>query len=230
MKYFVNSPYTLERLSNEMKAYSKTMHPNFGGNAEEFTAMIKEYHEIGDKIKEQYNKHSKKYNAENPPFDPHKPPAEGLKLVKIAGGVAIIGEKDITYKNRKEIVMHGGEWNYRTQRYEAKTKGAIKEIYRWFKNEPVENNTTDDGPLTLGKLAAMAERGQLFNGEKQAVKVGQFDTYAEFLCTFGAQYYYILKRITEGNINIRDFKLLRFLAADLIAAFGFDLPDEDGAK
>lgn len=229
MRYFLNPPYTLESLSNEMKAYCKTMHPNFGGNAEEFTAMITEYREIGDKIKERYNKLSKK-NNDSAPFDPHKPPAEGLKLVKIAGGVAIIGEKDITYKNRKEIVMHGGEWNYRTQRYEARTTGAIKEIYRWFKNEPIDNNTTDDGPLTLGKLAAMAERGQLFNGEKQAVKVGQFDTYAEFLCTFGAQYYYILKRIAEGSINLRDLRLLQYLSADLIAAFGFDIPDEDGAK
>lgn len=229
MKYFLNPPYSLERLSNEMKAYCRTMHPNFGGNTEEFTAMINEYREISEKIKERYNKISKK-NNDAAPFDPHKPPAEGLKLVRIAGGVAVVGKKDITYINRKEIVMHGGEWNFNTQRYEAKTEGAIKELYRWFKNEPIENNTADDGPLTLGKLAAMAERGQLFNGEKQAVKVGQFDTYAEFLCTFGAQYYYILKRITEGNINIRDFKLLPYLAADLIAAFGFDLPDEDGAK
>lgn len=229
MRFFLNPPYTLEKLSNEMKAYCKTMHPNFGGNAEEFTAMINEYREIGDKIKERYKKHNKKYN-DAAPFDPHKPPAEGLKLVKIAGGVAVEGVKDITFQNRKEIVMHGGEWNFRKQRYEAKTEGAIKELYRWFKNEPVENNTTDDGPLTLGKLAAMAERGQLFNGEKQAVKVGQFDTYAEFLCTFGAQYYYILKRIAEGKINLNDFKLLPFLATDLIAAFGFDLPDEDGAK
>lgn len=229
MKYFVNTPYSLERLSNEMKAYCKTMHPNFGGNAEEFTAMINEYREISDKIKEHYNKINKK-NNDATPFDPHKPPAEGLSLKKIAGGVAIIGEKDITYKHRKEIVMHGGEWNFRSQRYEAKTEGAIKEIYRWFKNEPIDYNTTDDGPLTIGKLAAMAECGQLFNGEKQFVKVGKFDTYNEFLCTFGAQYYYILKRITEGSININDLKRLPYLAADLIAAFGFDLPDEDRAK
>ena len=76
----------------------------------------------------------------------------------------------------------------------------------------------------------MAERGQLFNGEKRSVKVGQFDTYAEFLCTFGAQYYYIPRHFAEDHINMRDFKLLRYLAADLLAAFGFDLPDEDGAK
>lgn len=229
MKYFLNPPYTLERLSNEMKAYCKTMHPNFGGNAEEFTAMINEYRDISEKIKERYNKQSKKHNGAAP-FDPHKPPAEGLKLVKIAGGVAVVGEKDITYKNRKEIVMHGGEWNFHTQRYEAKTEGAIKELYRWFKNNPIDYNTTDDGPLTLGKLAAMAERGQLFIGEKKAVKVGQFNTYADFLASFSAQYYYILKRIAEGKINLNDFKLLPYLAADLIAAFGFDLPDEDDAK
>ena len=229
MRYFVNSPYSLSKLSNEMKAYCRTMHPNFGGNAEEFTAMINEYSEISDKIKEQYKK-NKKNCPDGRPYDPKQPPAEGLSLVKIAGGVAVVGPKDITFQNRKEIMMHGGEWNFRTQRHEAKTKGAIKELYRWFKNEPIEYNTTDDGPLTLGKLAAMAERGQLFNVEKQAVKVGQFDTYAEFLCTFGAQYYYILKRIAEGNINLNDFKPLQYLAADLIAAFGFDLPDEDGAK
>lgn len=229
MKYFVNTPYSLERLSNEMKAYCKTMHPNFGGKVEEFTAMLNEYREISDKIKEQYKK-NKKNCPDGRPYDPKQPPAEGLSLVKIDGGVAVVGAKDITFQNRKEITMHGGKWNYHTHRYEAKTEGAIKELYRWFKNEPIDYNTTDDSPLTPGKLAAMAERGQIFNGEKKAVKVGRFDTYADFLCTFGAQYYYILKHIAEGSVKLKELRLLQYIAADLIAAFGFDLPDEDCAK
>ena len=38
-------------------------------------------------------------------------PADGLQLVAIEGGVAVVGDSRTTYKNRKEIKAHGGTWN-----------------------------------------------------------------------------------------------------------------------
>ena len=46
MKYFVNFPYTAESLKNEFRALSLKLHPDTGGNAEEFAAMMNEYEQI----------------------------------------------------------------------------------------------------------------------------------------------------------------------------------------
>ena len=43
MKYFINTPYTAETLKAEFRALCLTMHPDRGGNAEEFKAMTAEY-------------------------------------------------------------------------------------------------------------------------------------------------------------------------------------------
>ena len=46
MKYFVNFPYTAESLKNEFRALSLKLHPDTGGNAEEFKDMMQEYEQI----------------------------------------------------------------------------------------------------------------------------------------------------------------------------------------
>jgi len=46
MKYFVNYPYTAESLKAEYRALCLTMHPDKGGNADEFNAMSAEYSDI----------------------------------------------------------------------------------------------------------------------------------------------------------------------------------------
>ncbi len=46
MKYFVNYPYTAESLKAEFRALCLTMHPDKGGNADEFKAMSAEYSDI----------------------------------------------------------------------------------------------------------------------------------------------------------------------------------------
>lgn len=43
MKYFVNFPYTAETLKNEYRELCKKLHPDTGGNAEEFKNMMNEY-------------------------------------------------------------------------------------------------------------------------------------------------------------------------------------------
>ena len=46
MKYFVNFPYTVESLKAEFRALCLTMHPDKGGNADEFKAMSAEYYDL----------------------------------------------------------------------------------------------------------------------------------------------------------------------------------------
>ena len=46
MKYFVNFPYTAETLKNEYRELCKKLHPDTGGNAEEFKNMMNEYEQI----------------------------------------------------------------------------------------------------------------------------------------------------------------------------------------
>jgi len=46
MKYFKNYPYTAESLKAEFRALCLTMHPDKGGNADEFKAMTAEYNDI----------------------------------------------------------------------------------------------------------------------------------------------------------------------------------------
>jgi hypothetical protein len=43
MKYFVNHPYTAESLKNEFRALSLKLHPDTGGNAQDFAEMLNEY-------------------------------------------------------------------------------------------------------------------------------------------------------------------------------------------
>lgn len=50
MKYFVNFPYTAESLKNEFRALSLKLHPDTGGNAEEFAAMLNEYEQTARNI------------------------------------------------------------------------------------------------------------------------------------------------------------------------------------
>ena len=46
MKYFVNFPYTAESLKSEYRELCKKLHPDTGGNAEEFKAMMNEYEQV----------------------------------------------------------------------------------------------------------------------------------------------------------------------------------------
>lgn len=46
MKYFKNYPYTAESLKAEFRALCLTMHPDKGGNADEFKAMSTEYYDL----------------------------------------------------------------------------------------------------------------------------------------------------------------------------------------
>ena len=59
-------------------------------------------------------------------------PAEGLELVEIAGGVAVVGDQRTTYKNRKQIKAHGARWNKDAQQWQATTAEAVASLREWF--------------------------------------------------------------------------------------------------
>ena len=59
-------------------------------------------------------------------------PAEGLELVEIAGGVAVVGDQRTTYKNRKQIKAHGATWNKEAQQWQATTAEAVATLREWF--------------------------------------------------------------------------------------------------
>lgn len=59
-------------------------------------------------------------------------PAEGLELVEIAGGVAVVGDQRATYKNRKAIKAHGATWNKEAQQWQATTPEAVAQLREWF--------------------------------------------------------------------------------------------------
>ena len=59
-------------------------------------------------------------------------PADGLELVEIAGGVAVVGDQRTTYKNRKQIKAHGAKWNHDAKQWQATTAEAVASLREWF--------------------------------------------------------------------------------------------------
>ena len=72
-------------------------------------------------------------------------PAEGLELVEIAGGVAVVGDQRTTYKNRKQIKAHGARWSKEAQQWQATTPEAVASIRGWCgMTEQSEAETAQD--------------------------------------------------------------------------------------
>lgn len=59
-------------------------------------------------------------------------PAEGLQLVSIAEGVAVVGDSRTTYRNRKQIKAHGARWNKAAQQWQASEPEAVARLREWF--------------------------------------------------------------------------------------------------
>ena len=59
-------------------------------------------------------------------------PAEGLQLVSIAEGVAVIGDSRTTYRNRQAIKAHGARWNKTAQQWQASEPEAVARLRKWF--------------------------------------------------------------------------------------------------
>ena len=74
-------------------------------------------------------------------------PAEGLELVSIADGVAVVGDSRTTFRNRKQIKAHGATWNKEAQQWQATEPEAVARLCQWFgkpepEAEPTEHTHT----------------------------------------------------------------------------------------
>lgn len=117
-------------------------------DAEEVEKQRKEWEEEQKNGKQTANKADRSQkaaksekNAEN--VDMTAAPAEGLELVEIAEGVAVVGDQRTTYKNRKAIKAHGARWNKEAQQWQATTAEAVAELREWF--GMTEPQTAQDG-------------------------------------------------------------------------------------
>lgn len=65
-------------------------------------------------------------------------PAEGLELVEIPGGVAVVGGYYDTLRNRKQIKAHGARWNKEVKQWQATDPEAVARLREWFgMTEPI---------------------------------------------------------------------------------------------
>jgi hypothetical protein len=83
---------------------------------------------------------------------------------------------------------------------------------------------------TLAQVANDIEHGnarEYCNAEQTAIKVGSFDTFADFASYFNLHYRPLLERIQNGDeINKEDRHLLNFLASDILGAMSTEEEDE----
>ena len=59
-------------------------------------------------------------------------PADGLQLVEIPGGVAVVGGYYDTLRNRKQIKEHGAKWNKEAKQWQATDPEAVARLREWF--------------------------------------------------------------------------------------------------
>lgn len=75
---------------------------------------------------------AKAETAESDNTDSTKAPAEGLELVEIPGGVAVVGGYYDTLRNRKQIKAHGAQWNKEAKQWQATEPEAVARLREWF--------------------------------------------------------------------------------------------------
>lgn len=84
------------------------------------------------------------HKAETTDTDTTEAPAEGLELIEIAGGVAVVGDSRTTYRNRKQIKAHGATWSKEAQQWQATTTEAVARLRAWFGiAKPVTDEQTE---------------------------------------------------------------------------------------
>lgn len=104
-------------------------------------------------------------------------PAEGLELVEIPGGVAVVGGYYDTLRNRKAIKAHGARWNKEAKQWQATDAEAVARLREWFgvsepKAEKQEQQEQPEQP-TAEEVARVARFAALL-----ADVVAMFETIA----------------------------------------------------
>lgn len=109
--------------------------------------ILYEYYKLETEQPQQQTEKAVKDEKASEGVDMTAAPAEGLELVEIAEGVAIVGNQRTTYKNRKQIKAHGAKWNKDAQQWQATTLEAVAALREWFgmteQTETTEQSATD---------------------------------------------------------------------------------------
>lgn len=127
---------------HELTAY------DLAGNADKATDKAKENAHTGTKAsKADTNTANADESAQgaqdtaNTP-DAEEAPADGLQLVDIHGGVAVVGDSRATYKNRKAIKAHGARWNREAQQWQATDPDGVATLRAWFGMSDANDDST----------------------------------------------------------------------------------------
>lgn len=93
-------------------------------------------------------------------------PAEGLQLVEIAEGVAVVGDSRTTYRNRKQIKAHGARWNKTAQQWQATDAEAVARLREWFGVSDTPTLEEGDTAHESGQTGTSADRTEHGSNEQ----------------------------------------------------------------
>ena len=95
------------------------------------------------------------------------------------------------------------------QGYKPEIKDYINSV-QWLEDDPKPERHN------LATVATAAEE------KGETIKIGGFDTFADFMSYYRAHYRPTLERLQQDQISIKDIHLLRFFADDMLSAFAED--------
>ena len=82
--------------------------------------------------------------------------------------------------------------------------------------------------ITMAKTMTLAQAARQMEESGTQIKVGQFDTFADFMSYFEAHYKPLLENISEGFTPAQErLRLLRFFTDDMLSAFSESEPDAE---
>lgn len=74
--------------------------------------------------------------------------------------------------------------------------------------------------ITMAKTMTLAQAARQMEESGAQIKIGNFDTFADFMSYFGLHYKPMLEHISEGYTPAQErARLLRFFADDMLSAF-----------
>lgn len=148
-------------------------------------------------------------------------PAEGLQLVEIAEGVAVVGDSLTTYRNRKAIKAHGARWSKTAQQWQATDTEAVQRIREWF-------GVVDDAP-TAEEDSTANENGPKDNDSTTDEENGTANEHDSTTPeTAKSATLYNTSEITDSTETATAEDSARRLEWLLIAAADFDKLTKDG--
>lgn len=106
---------------------------------------------------------SKQANSDRDGVDMTAAPAEGLRLVETAEGVAVVADDwKTTYFNKKYIKAHGAHWNKERKQWEATEPQDVDALRAWFffHGKPTDQGATIEDVTTEEERDAMSDEQQ----------------------------------------------------------------------